>query len=103
MVLAFLFGLSSLSQAFDNSVDKDVEVSGGSTIGAPLPPTCTGDKALQWDGGNWQCNSIAATAGAAKMKYTVSENMYPSGSTWIQNFDVTFRPGRSGSAGNWLP
>lgn len=64
-LLFFLLSLCSLpSWALDNSVGKEVEVTGGSTIGTPLPPNCTGDKSLQWNG-SWQCNALSLSGGTS--------------------------------------
>ncbi len=52
-----------------------VKITGGAVKCLPTittPPTCTGDKALQWDGTKWLCNEIGAPATASDTVLSVS-------------------------------
>lgn len=42
----------------------------------PVPPTCTGTKALQWNGSAWSCNTVGGTATAPTTPATPAAPVY---------------------------
>lgn len=69
--------------ALDNSIDKEVTVNDGGDIGAPLPPKCIGDKALQWDGRNWGCKVAGGTRPAQISGASSASGDSKASSMWV--------------------
>lgn len=96
----------SPSWALDNSVDKEVTVTGGSTIGTPPPLTCIGNNALQWDGTNWQCSAMTQSGGVATMNLAESTNSNTTAGRYFHFINLAYsyplRSLRHMGAGAWV-